>query len=458
MEWCGVNRVLVQVHPREASRRRSRRRLLASVGVLLAGALVLTGCGSSGATSGGGNGGTGTKEFTFWSMWTKNEPVAKVLQQAIASFQQQTGVKVHVQWEGRDSMTKLKAALNTDNVPDLIDQGFTSVAATLGSGQALDLTSVYAMKTGDDGSGATIRQEVPTGYDHLDTTNNKLILVPYYVSADTWWFNENAYPDLVSSPPTTWSQFTSFVDSVKAQGQNPIAQDSDILFYDGSLVYGALERALGPGNLHKLAADHSGNAWDDPKVKTAIDAIASLASGHDFIPGYDASKYPAMEKDWAHGKAALLYMGSWVPYYDGPDAGKNFKLGTFNFPTLGSNDHSVPTSTFGFAIPTKAKNGPAAKKFIAYMMSKKWLTELSQQAQVLTPNSDIPVPDSLKALQAVLKDNPVYPDHDNVDADYPNLDQRFQPLFRDLVTGKLSASAFIAQAKSVQQQYWKLNG
>ncbi len=428
-------------------------RISAVLAVLVLAAGVAA-CGSSSS----GNGGTGSKEFTFWSFWTKDEPVAKVLQSAIASFQKDTGVQVHVQWQGRDSMTKVKAALNTDNVPDLVDQGFPTIKAGLGlSGQALDLSSVYKMAIPGE-PGKTVRDVVPTSYDSLDTAAGKKIVVPYYVSAQTWWVSGKAYPQVADNPPTTWAELSADFAKVKSQGQNPLAQDTDILGYDGTLVYAALERALGPGNLHKLAASHDGSGWSAPKVAQALQAISALASSKDYIPGYDSSKYPAMEKDWAHGKAAFLYMGSWVPYYDGPDAAKDFDLRTFNFPTLVGTDHSVPAETFGFAIPTKAKNGPAADKFIAYLMGRKWLTQMSTKAQILTPRPDITVPPVLRDLQNLMKSNPLYPVDDGVSADFPDLDKQFQPLARDLITGKLSAAEFAGKAKAAQAQYWKLNG
>ncbi len=445
------------VPTRRAGRRTRTRHAISVAAAALTGLTLAAAC-SSGSSSGGGTGGTGTKDFTFWSMWTQSEPVAKVLQQAITSFEHDTGVTVHVQWEGRDSLTKVKAALNTSKVPDLIDQGFPGIDATLGnSNAALDLSQVYQMPVPGE-AGKTVRSVVPTSYDALDSSNGKLIIAPYYISADTWWYNANAYPQFASKPPATWSELAQDLSAVKAKGQNPLAQDADILNYNATLVYAALERTLGPGNVLKLAADHSGKGWDDPKVNQAIEAIASLAKGSDYIPGYDASKYPTMEKDWAHGKAALLFMGSWVPYYDGPDAGKNFKLGTFPFPSIAGTDTAVPTTTFGFSIPKKAKNGPAAEKFISYVLGKKWMTLMSSQAEILTPRTDIQVPAALSDLQKVLNNNPHYAEHDNVDAKYPNLDQRFEPLFQGLITGKLDAAKFIAQAKAAQVQYWKLDG
>jgi raffinose/stachyose/melibiose transport system substrate-binding protein len=443
------------LHRKWARRCPNGRRIAAAASAAVTLIGLLAACGSESPQSAGGE---GTKEFTYWTLWTQDEPVAKVLQKAITAFEKDTGVTVHVQWQGRKIMTKVKAALNTDDVPDLIDGKFPDIQATLGpNDQALDMASVYQMEVYGE-SGKTIRDVIPAKYDAIDTMDGKQIMVPYDMSANSWWFNATKYPQYVTSPPQTWDDLVSEMAAIKAAGHNPLAQDSDIVPYNATLVYGALERALGPGNVNKLAADHSGKGWDSPDVAKVIEAIANLAAKNYYIPGYDSSKYPAMEKDWAAGKAAFLYMGSWVPYYDGPDLAEDFTLGTFNFPTLVGTDTSLPATAYGWAIPAKAKNSPAAQKFITYTLNTKWMTALSQEAEILTPREDIEVPDSLKALQSLFVNNDLYPINDNVTADYPDLDQRWGPLFQGLITGKLSAAEFIAQAKQAQVQYWKLKG
>ncbi len=433
---------------------RSLRSTVATAAVAAIAIAGLVACSSSSS----GDGGTGTKEFTYWSMYTKDEPTAKVIQAGIASFEKDTGVQVHAQWQGRDVLTKVKAALNTNKVPDLVDQGFPGLKATLAlSHQALDLKPVYDMAIPGE-NGKTVRDAVPTSYDSLTAADGKTIQVPYYISTNSIWYSAKQYPNLVKSPPTTWDEFTKTFAAVKANGQAPLAHDTDILDYDSTFVDAALERALGPGKLHDLVADHSGNGWDDPKVKSALGAIAQLAADKDYVPGYDSSKYPVMEKDWAHGKAAYIYMGSWVPQYDGPDVAKDYDMRTFNFPQLVGTDQSMPVTTYGYAVPSKAKNAPAAEKFIAYFLGRTWLTQLSQTALILTPDPTVAVPAVLKDLQTLMKTNAPYPADDGVSADFPDLSKQFDALNQGLITGKDDVDAYVSKAKSAQSQYWKLNG
>lgn len=429
----------------------SRRRTIAAASIALLSLAVVTACAPSEPAKPADE----QDSFVYWSMWREDEPVAKVIQEAIESFEDETGVTVDVEWQGRDVLTKLKAALNTNNVPDLVDKGFPEIKAVLGlSDEALDLSDVYDMEvSGSDGR--TVRDVVPSSYDALNTADS-LILVPYYVSAFSWWFSGSAYPALVEEPPATWDDFTALFPEVKANGQAPIAADADLLSYDSSFVDAALVSAVGPGRLHEIVADHSAEGWQDPEVRTAIDAIESLVENDDFIEGYDSSKYPAMEKAWAQGEAAFLHMGSWVPYAF-PDLANDYDLHAFGFPKLGDNT-AVPVTTYGYAIPTAAKSPDAAKKFIAFLLGKEWLTKLSTDALILTPDPTVEVPELLRDQQKLLADNELYLADDGIVADFPDLTTRFATLNQGLLTGQLSADEYLDQVADTQIQYWKLNG
>ena len=62
-------------------------------------ATMLVGCGGSSndSKSSGGDG----KKLVYWAMWSKDEPQAKVIQDAIAKYTEDTGVEVDVQFKGQ---------------------------------------------------------------------------------------------------------------------------------------------------------------------------------------------------------------------------------------------------------------------------------------------------------------------------------------------------------------------
>src|SRR5688500_17083810 len=96
------------------------------VAIAAVAALALRGCGSSDSGSGG------DKELTYWSMWKPGEDQQKVLQTAIEGFEKSTGIKVKVQWSGRDVLKQVAARLNAGDPPDLTDQDAGAISGNLG--------------------------------------------------------------------------------------------------------------------------------------------------------------------------------------------------------------------------------------------------------------------------------------------------------------------------------------
>jgi ABC-type glycerol-3-phosphate transport system substrate-binding protein len=396
--------------------------------------------------------------FTYWSMWQESEPQGKVVAAAIADFERETGVDVEVEWQGRDNVTKVLAALQTGDVPDLIDQQyFTIKNAIVRNDQFTDLTDVYSMPI--PGEDRTVRDVIPTTYDPFTTTDGGAhFLVPYEVIAYTIWYDAARLPEVAAQPPATWEEFTRVLAASKAAGRNPLALDADIAGYTAYWTSTALVRTLGPGGFRELATQPDAAGWDRPEVRDAIRSIADLAAQDSFIPGYDSSKFPAIQSRWAQGEADFLYMGSWAPTETGSVAGPDVEYRSFNFPTLGGDD-SLPASAIGFAVPKAADNAEAVKQFMAYFLNVDRLAKISTEANNLTPRSDVPVPAQLADANELVNSKVLNPITDGVVGEHSGYDREvFQPLSTQLMTGAITADQFVEQVKAGQVDYWKANG
>ena len=101
--------------------------------VLLAATMVAglaVGCG--GKDSGGGD--KGGDKLVYWSMWSEEEPQAKVIKEAIAKYTKDTGVEVDVQFKGRNGQREgLEPALQAKQQIDLFDEDVNRVNGSWGS-------------------------------------------------------------------------------------------------------------------------------------------------------------------------------------------------------------------------------------------------------------------------------------------------------------------------------------
>ncbi|UWZ34296.1 extracellular solute-binding protein [Dactylosporangium roseum] len=418
-----------------------------AVGAAAVVALALTGCSSTAADK-------PSQELTYWSMWKSDEPQQKVLAGAIADFEKERGVKVDVQWQGRNNLQKLVPALNTDNVPDLVDGPYVKMyPALVATEQALGLTEAYAAQV----DGKTAAEQIPGKLlktIDIKYANGQPWMLPYQIQSDAIWFNAAKHPELKTNPPKTWDEFIALLDRLKAQGQTPLAADGDIAGYNAAFFSTLLVRNSGPGALMKLASDKTGAAWDDPAVLDAAKKVEQLVKGGYLIKGYNASKWPAQQQKWANGEAALMFMGSWLPTESATYAAAGFEYGSFPFPTTGSAD-SMRADFSGFAVPKKAKNAKLAQEFAAFFLRKQYQDKWGVDAKVIPVRSDAATAPEMASVKTALDKVSTY-HQQNDGVAFPGYNEKtFWAKDDELFLGKISAQDFVRQMKEAQIAYWK---
>ncbi|PWW62456.1 carbohydrate ABC transporter substrate-binding protein (CUT1 family) [Actinokineospora spheciospongiae] len=453
--------------------------------------LVLTACGGGGSDSGSGGGEAqltlpgvdeylnapcpevGTKpatdkEFTYWSMWTADEPQGKVLGKAIKCFTEKTGVQVNVQWLGRKLLTQNVApALNTDTVPDLFDQDVSQVKAAIvapGGTQTVEDVLDYKVGEGDK----RVRDVIPaTSWDFPANkdADGKIFEIPYELIGNAWWYNKDLVKDFQA--PKTVDELFGLFDKAKADGLAAVSQDGDIDFYNAYFYTQIAERYVGAGGLEKVALDKSGQAWlSDPNLAKAAEPVEKLAKGQYLVDGWDAAKFPQVQQRWADGESAYLFLGSWAPsetreYLSKQGGDKGIAYATFQFPQPDGAEHKVVEQLpLGFAVTKKAKHPEAAKAFIAYTLNKDILSGIPAVADNLTPRADLAVPDSLKDIKSVLEsdaEHTIFMDGLDALSGGKWVESVFYPLNNDLLKGKLTAKQFVEGLAAKQAEFWKTN-
>ncbi|MGW9628243.1 ABC transporter substrate-binding protein [Microbacterium sp. NPDC055521] len=418
----------------------------------LIGAVALTAAGCSSASSGGSS---DSGEFTYWAMWKEGEAQQKVVAQAIADFEKETGIEVNVQWQGRDNLKKTVPTLNTNKVPDLVDGSFAKTAPVLAeTGQAKPLTEAYAA----DVDGDTVSSLIPEAYLEDDVLTVKgedaPWMLPYSLTSDAIWFNKAAHPELVDNAPQTWDDFLATMDEMKAAGETPIAIDGDVAGYNAYWYTSAMVGLAGPGSLREMAADKTGKAWDDPEALEAAQMIEELVNGDYFVDGYNASKWPAQQQVWADDKAVMLFNGTWIPTETGPYAADGFEYSSFPFPTLGD---SARADFVGFAVPARAKNAENAQKFAAFFLNKKYQDALGNDAKIIPIRADAAVSEEMSTVKEALDAaDSYYMQNDGIS--FPGYTEKLLwPALSDLVLGKTDAKTFVETMKTGQIDYWEQN-
>ncbi|MGC0273316.1 ABC transporter substrate-binding protein [Pseudactinotalea sp. Z1739] len=421
----------------------------AVVGALGAVALGLAACSGTSADEGNAE----ATEFTYWSAWNEGEVQQEVMAQAIEDFTAETGIEVNVQWQGRDNVQRLVPALNTNEVPDLVDQSYVNTYGSLvAAGQVQGLSTAWNA----DIEGQTLADIVPAQYlEYIDIEldDGEYWMVPYQLTSDAIWFDAATHPDLVDNTPQSWEEFVALLDDLQADGHTPIALDGDIPGYNVYWFKTLLLRELGPGALYELASDETGAAWDDPAVLEAAQKVQQLVDGDYFIDGFQGSQFPEQQQQWASGNAALLFMGSWAAAETEPYAADGFEYSSFPFPP-GTHD-SARVDFTGFVVPSTADHAEAAQEFAAFFLREEYQTMLGEGAGLLPVRQDVdvnPVLDTV--MERLATADSFHQQNDGVAFPGYN-DTVFWAINDDLVLGNLTAEEFVEEAKEATISYWE---
>jgi len=420
---------------------------------------------------GGGGGGQSADDaksgdtFTYWSMWTNGEDQQEVLAAAFAEFTKETGIKVDVQWSGREVLNQVVPRLNAGNPPDLIDQGSTDVKAQLGLDNVESLDDVYDLEIPDEGK--KVADVIPESLmTTLKTSEGSRFMVPYEVIGGTLWYNARITPEF-TTPPSSWDDLMGVLDKLKSKGRTPIALDGDIPDYCAYWLEWPVLRAAGGGSILKAVGDKTGAAFEDKVWVEAAKAVSDLVKGGYFPKGFQGTKFPTQQASWADqtSKTDVVLMGSWLPSEATASLTKakkdstSIEFASFPFPSFGDDKGAglVEAQPIGFAIPKNARKAGAAKKFMAWFMNKERLSGIASQAKNLTPRTDIEAPAALSSFFEEFKNaKSTVPFTDGIVSEEPKwVSDVWQPAVVQLFGGKISPDAFCSQLKSKTAEYHK---
>jgi len=420
--------------------------IAAAVSVMAA--TSLTACSSSG--SGGKN------SFTYWSTWNKGEPQQKILQAAIDSFTKDTGIKVNVQFDGRQVFKKVQTANNTGNVPDMVDDASENLLGGANSGILRGVNDVYAQKI--PGEGVPISSVIPAAaISAMKDKAGQYAMVPYETLSTSLWFNDETMAKIGATPPATFDDLLATCEKAVAKGIACVADDGTIPDYNAYWITALVMRYLGPNWLRNAVADKTGQAWKDPKFLQAAQDLQRLVKGKGYmLSGYQGSKLPAGQQAWAKNKALYLLMGSWAPADTKAYAASGFKYNSVAFPSVPDGHMTQDFNSVGFAITKKAKHPEQAAKFIAYFLAKSQLTKISTVADNIPSRPDIPAPAVLSSVQKQLADAKEPSRYlDGAQGAYPDFwanvfDAADDPLF----FGTSTPQQFVDKLVSSSKSYW----
>ena len=307
-------------------------------------------------------------ELTYWSMWNEAEPQGKVIVEAVAAFEAETGAKVNVEWKGRDLNTVITAALEAKENVDIFDDDYARIT-TAYAAHTYDLTEMAEAAGYADYSYACFNDFVVNTAGYL----NCIVEQPQIGGI---FYNKDAFAEAgIETVPSTWAEFLDVCEALKAAGIAPLALDSA---YSNFNYYFHLTRHLGEAKIAELGKN-GGWAADEHAVAAAQEIIDFVNAGYLAEGAPDA--YPASQTKVGLGTAAMVVCANYVcPEVDAA-VGEAINWGFFNYPEVeGCVDVSAYAGANALAVAAYTENAQAAFDFILYLVTGTYGQKLVDEA------------------------------------------------------------------------------
>lgn len=431
------------------------------VSVLLCVAMVATmavGCGGKKTDGDGGSSKDGDK-LVYWAMWSEDEPQAKVIKDAIAKYTEDTGVKVDVQFKGRNGQREgLQPALDAKQNIDLFDEDVNRVNGTWGK-YLMDLEDMAKDYEAEHGN-ETLFKIARNAYGQTHDGDDTLHTIPYQPSIFGFFYNKTLFDKAgIEAVPTTWEELDAACAKLKEAGITPITADDA---YMTSFIGMHLARYIGQDGVKSLVTGEASNdvtvTWDDPKVLAAAESFADFAEKGYFSKNIAINKYPAgQNQEFAPGEAAIVICGSWLPNEAKESVADDLEWGYFNYPSVpdGTDDSTANNiANQVFAINKDSKMADEAFELITYITTGEFDKKMTEEALCIPTdkaNSDA-WPTELAGVKEGFDATTTYYDWAAGVESNNDLTPVLQQNTLDLAAGKIDAAGFIkAMTKAAGQ-------
>lgn len=353
--------------------------------------MMLTACGSTGTGSStpagepGSQAASSGKTLTYWSMWNSTEGQAKVIQEAADAYEAATGIKINIEWKGRDVKNLIAPALDAGEKIDIFDQDYVFISNTA-SKYAADVTQMVE-EAGLEEHMLPVLVETAKSYN-----DGALKVIPYQPYTSGVWYNKAMFEAAgIEKVPATFDELLDVCEALKASGVNPMTCDQG----DGTalLVGYQLARYLGQDGVLDLI---NNTKWAEvPEAKKAAEDIHTLfANG--YMSEYAPANYPDGQNELGYGETAMLLQASWVPNEVVQNTGAEIEWGFFPWPAVEGGVDGVEAAMVGaqgYAIVETSEYKQEAFDFIKTVVTGETDLKMAQAVSSIpadTANTEWP--------------------------------------------------------------------
>lgn len=440
-----------------------KKRILSMMSLLLVATMVFAGCGATTAPSAAPSGSAaapaapaapavpaGDKTLVYWTMWNETEPQGQVIAEAAAAYTAKTGVKVEIQFNGRDIRKTLEPALANNTVIDIFDEDVERLNGTWGKYllNIEDMAKAPNALIGDKPLTDMVSKTLVNLARELGP-DKKLSSIPYQPSTFVVMYNKELFAKAGATVPATWDEFLATCEKLKAAGITPMTVDDA---YIGALVGHHLDRLIG---MDATVAMANGGSWDNP-------AVLKLAQDWEMMgkKGYMSAKaaanvYPQAQNEEIATETAAMYLnGTWLPNEVKTTAKPDFQWGSFAYPAVDAKGDPNTANNFGaqsFGINKNTKFPQEAFDLVVWLTTGEWDQKLADASMGVPMGNDAiwpaPLADAKASLDANSKRLPWAVGMETEAGIHTAIKENFQKL----IAGTIDANGFFTAMKAAKK-------
>ena len=378
--------------------------------------------------------------LVYWSMWNEAEPQGQVLARAAEAFTRETGIKMDINFNGRDIRMTLQPALDAGEVIDIFDEDIDRVN-TVWSNYLLTLDQ-YIGQTYSTTNGQPFSAVVNKTLMDLARTagGGSTKCVPYQPFIFTMMYNKDLFNRAgISSTPKTWNELVDVCAKLKAIDVYGFTCDDA---YIQCLFGYTMDRLVGMNATLAMAAN---NEFTSPAVLRAGQLWEEMARNGYIHPNAAANVYPAGQvNELSQGRAAMYLNGTWLPN-EIKSTAPNFNWGTFAFPPIDPAGNGPEAHNYGgqcFGINRNTKYPAEAFQWVVWMTTGQWDETLARESLGVPMGNNAQWPSELAEAKAVLDATSVRLPWAVGMQDDGNVNAKILEHFRRLITGSINAQQF----------------
>ena len=343
-------------------------------------------------------------KLIYWSMWNEAEPQGQVISRAAQAFTAETGIRVEINFNGRDIRNTLQPALEAGEVIDIFDEDIDRVNSVWRN-FLLNLEP-YVGKVYPTTGGRPFNQVVNNTLINLakEAGGGSVMTIPYQPFVFTMMYNKDIFNQAgITTLPKTWDEFLVVCQKLNDIGIPAITVDDA---YMACLFGYTVNRLVG---MNVTLAMVRNNDFGGPHVLRFGQIWENMARNGFVHPNAAGNVWPAGQvNEFAQGRAAMYLNGTWLPNEIRGNA-PNFNWGSFAFPAIDPRGDGIEANNYGgqsFGINRNTKFPEEAFSFVVWLTTGRWDEELARDTIGIPMGNDSQWPRQLSEAKVVV-DNTV---------------------------------------------------